>query len=141
MLFFFLFLGTLTVLPTPLSAVEEPPWFSILQDFDPLPSKNVSRASTHVMDYGDWGLRMDIESLCTHSFCSCQEPWVLQCNCDGAQFALKPFENLLPTNVTEVRKNAKKNLQLNILQIHISNCSVLHIWTKMFHRPENKVFH
>ena len=106
--FFFLFLGTLTVLPTPLSAVEEPPWFSILQEFDPLPATNVSRASTHVMDYGDWGLRMDIESLCTHSFCSCQEPWVLQCNCDGAQIALKPFENLLPTNVTEVRKKCNK---------------------------------
>ena len=38
-------------------------------------------------------------------------------------------------------KMQQKKVHLNILQIHISNCSVLHIWTKMFHRPENKVFH
>ena len=111
MMLSFLFL-TLTVQLNQLATAMELPWSSILQELSPPPPKNASRINPDVLEEGDWGLRMNIDSLCLHQFCSCDEPFVLQCNCAGAQISLRPFEFSLPNSVTEVRKLEGKTCYL-----------------------------
>ena len=99
-----LFILLLTVQLNPLAMAQKLPWSSIQQELSMPPKNNGSRINPDVLEEGEWGLRMDIDSLCLHQFCSCDEPFVLQCNCAGAEIALRPFEFSLPNTVTEVRK-------------------------------------
>ena len=111
MMLSFVFLA-LTAQLNPLATGQELPWSSIQQELSLPAPNNASRINSDVLDGGDWGLRMNIDSLCLHQFCPCDEPFVLQCNCAGAQIALRPFQFSLPNSVTEVRKLEGKTCYL-----------------------------